>query len=280
MSIAPTQNWIGGFPSDDDRRWRAPLWATLLLGAGWLVYRATADPGLAGLVVCLHFGGDDWRTAAWLRRHDPRPGRGAACFWTYLAAGLWKVCVAATVVVFAAALLLQGPPGGGFVANVLPMVLLEAAAAVLLTTAATYTGLTIARRHGVRVWVGRDVHDARRGGYWPPTAGRFAGVPPDLATAADNRGFDLAAVAVFVTLTVLGVLAGALVVGGAAFLFKQPVGLFPAVVELYIVAACGVTLIVYQSTVVLTLRDRVLLPALAETPCDCWTDDEPEADAP
>src|SRR5947209_8481201 len=95
---------MGAKDDDPDRAgggWRPRLtWPALLL-AGWFLYEATAQPGLAAAVTCAKFGWADFRAARWLLRVDPDRRRGRACFWFYLAFGLWKVAVLATAVVIA-----------------------------------------------------------------------------------------------------------------------------------------------------------------------------------
>src|SRR5215475_3477379 len=82
------------------RGWRLSVsWYALLL-LGWLLYEATSQPELAAAVTCAKFGWSDWRAAWWLRRVDPDWRRGRTCFWFYLAYGLWKVAVMASVVMF------------------------------------------------------------------------------------------------------------------------------------------------------------------------------------
>src|SRR5262245_50371075 len=92
----------------------SPKWLTMagLLSVAWLVYEATAQPALAAVVFCLKFGWDDWRIAVWLWRSDPNRGRSHACFWAYVAAGLWRVAITGTVLMFAIAAFLERPQPG------------------------------------------------------------------------------------------------------------------------------------------------------------------------
>src|SRR5437763_14614346 len=94
-------------------------WSAFFL-LGWLLYECTSQPGLAAAVTCAKFGWSDWRAGWWLRRVDPDERRGRTCFWFYLAYGLWKVAVMASLVLFV--LLVgrsgvrrgaAGGPGGG-----------------------------------------------------------------------------------------------------------------------------------------------------------------------
>src|SRR5579883_1732807 len=89
-----------GVKEDDPDRtdgWRPHLtWSALFL-LGLLLYELTSQPGLAAAVTCVKFGWSDFQVARWLRRVDPDRGRGRTCFWFYLAFGLWKVAILATV---------------------------------------------------------------------------------------------------------------------------------------------------------------------------------------
>src|SRR5262245_14391990 len=111
-TAAPRRGWDSHFA------WYA------LLAVAWLIYELTAQPGLCAPVACAKFGWNDFLTARWLRRNDPHPGRGLACFWFYVASGLWKIALMAFFLMFAilflAALLEQpGAAGGHFEAEVL-----------------------------------------------------------------------------------------------------------------------------------------------------------------
>ena len=87
----------------DDRagRWANVLSVPLLLVIGWVLYELTAQPALGVAAVCIKFGWDDFRTAWWLRRRDPDWRRARACFWLYLASGLWKLAISASLMIFA-----------------------------------------------------------------------------------------------------------------------------------------------------------------------------------
>lgn len=72
-------------------RGRGALNWLLLAVLALFVFEWTAHPVLAAVVLSGKFGWDYACTADWLRRVDPHAGRGWACFWFYLATGLWKV---------------------------------------------------------------------------------------------------------------------------------------------------------------------------------------------
>src|SRR5436853_170122 len=72
----------------------ALVWSTLALVA-WVGFELTAQPAVVAAVVCSKVGWSDFLTAVWLRRCDPQRGRGRACSWFCLAAGVTKMVVAA-----------------------------------------------------------------------------------------------------------------------------------------------------------------------------------------
>ena len=168
----------------EPRRWLvAPSWYVLVL-LGWLLYEWTAQPGLAAAVTCAKFGWADWRTACWLRRVDPDPRRGRTCFWFYVAYGLWKVALMATLVMFV--LLLVGaaanrrqaarPPGAGLSPAAVG-VLAAAGVGFGLSFLTTYLSLWSALRNRVKVWLGAAPDLARRERYWPPYRGEQNAAP-------------------------------------------------------------------------------------------------------
>lgn len=69
-------------------------WLCVLLIA-WVVFDLTASDSLTAVVVCSKLGWDDWLTAIWLYRRDPRRVRAAVCSWFFIASGLWKMTVSA-----------------------------------------------------------------------------------------------------------------------------------------------------------------------------------------
>ena len=66
---------------------RALVWSTLALVA-WVGFELTAQPAVVAAVFCSKVGWNDFLTAVWLRRRDPHPGRGRACSWFCLSAGV------------------------------------------------------------------------------------------------------------------------------------------------------------------------------------------------
>jgi hypothetical protein len=148
-------------------------WPMLFL-IGWLLYELTTQPTVGAVAVCLKFGWEDFRTAIWLRRVDPRRMRGRACFWLYLAAGLAKTAGVAGLMSFAFVAI--SPKLGN------PQVRQRWAAVMEM---ATWTGLAmltgficsmftlgyasvLARWGRFRLWLSSDIHRARSRNHWPP----------------------------------------------------------------------------------------------------------------
>lgn len=150
----------------------------LILLTGLLIYEGTHEPAFAAMAMCLKFGWEDFRTAHWLRRTDPERNRGRACWWLYLASGLWQTAVIGVAMVFLTVVLdhffraaRQGPRA------VLDLrALLHGAGFTILfgfifSTFATLIALVYSWRHRVRPWLNGDVHIARRNQEWPPLYG-------------------------------------------------------------------------------------------------------------
>jgi hypothetical protein len=157
-------------------------WSAFFL-LGWLLYEATSQPGLAAAVTCAKFGWSDWRAAWWLRRVDPDWRRGRTCFWFYLAYGLWKVAVMASVVMFflllVSSMVRRKPaaPQGGEISPAVAGVLLAAGIGFGLSFFATYVSVWSALRHRVKIWLGIAPHLARTQKYWPPSTGQQNAAP-------------------------------------------------------------------------------------------------------
>jgi hypothetical protein len=237
--------------------WRPRFtWPALFL-IGWLLYEATAQPGLAAAVTCAKFGWADVKTALWLRRMDPDRGRGRACFWFYLAFGLWKVAVLATAMTIALLFLggLMNPArrrlGGDVLSPVLGGVLIAAAVGFGLSFLTTYIALWSALRHRVRVWLGIAPHRARSGRYWPPSHGQTNAAP-------------------FVTVTTLILTLWAFVLALLALATRA--GRFQ--LAFFIVLLAGVFLAFPGFLLVFRLLDHRVF---AQAPRDCWTCTEDEA---
>lgn len=160
--VAERSTWV--------ERWS---WGALL-GLGFLIYELTARPSFGISVACLKFGWNDVRTARWLWRRDPRRGRGWACFFFYLAFGLWKVTAAAVIFTGCLTALVtvlgRNPPEEFWhLAG-------TAAGGVVLLAVIPMIGVAFARRHGVRVWMDGSVSESRKENRWPPVATGFNAV--------------------------------------------------------------------------------------------------------
>lgn len=138
--------------------------------AAWVVFELTASDSLAAVAMCSKLGWDDWLTAIWLLRKDPRRFRAAVCALFFIASGLLKTTVSS----FAAMLGLiaihagQGPPAQppeAFGAVVLSL-FISFGCSSLFTFAASW----LAFKSNTKVWVEWRIHQARRDDAWPPTA--------------------------------------------------------------------------------------------------------------
>jgi hypothetical protein len=176
-------------PVTPSSRWHGTVtWSSLLL-AGLVLYEATNQPAVAVATFCSKFGWADFRTAQWLYRYDPRKERGRACWWLYVAWGLWKIGVAAFLtnlalaIVAAAIVFLTVFFPAGFVANrpagapQVRLIQLMAGAGVTLlaglgfSSCATLWAVVIGVRNRIRLWLGASVRRARRERLWPPYGG-------------------------------------------------------------------------------------------------------------
>jgi len=158
---------------------RALVWSMLGLIA-WLGFELTAQPAVVAAVVCSKCGWNDLLTAVWLRRRDPHRGRGRACSWFCLSAGVTKMVISAfamtmlisTVMVFTAGVQARPNPNPQFPdAFWGPLILMTAGAPVLSLLA--FVGCLSARWNKVHVWIDDPLHRARRADAWPPD---FSGV--------------------------------------------------------------------------------------------------------
>jgi hypothetical protein len=251
-------------------RWSAVLSWPLLVLLGWLLFELTAQPGLGAAVLCVKFGWNDFRTAWWLRRRDPWPARGRACFWTYLASGCGKVVLTAFLVMIVCVLLTPGRPGPGkqgAPANVPPPELLAAVftglVGGLLMVLTTTWALWLAWRHGVRVWLGGAVHQARRWDIWPPSQ----------VSHQPGNGAGCLIQCVLVVLLLILIM---LLILAVAF---APLG--PNQNTKALVAIGGLMLaMIGGSAAILYLGDVLNKHVLAGRPEECWPADEDRAPTP
>jgi hypothetical protein len=232
-------------------------WPALFL-IGWLIYEVTAQPDLGAAIVCAKFGWNDFCAALWLRRKDPDRGRARACFWFYLASGLWKMAITATLAIFAFAFLAanqqnaQKPRADG-----LPpwfgAVLLTALMGFGLSALTTLIALQLALRYRIKFWLSSSVHRFRRRNSWPPYDVWKLG--PNHA----GRVLLTSLILVLVTVTfTLSIPLGAAIGQHGNF----------AIVAIVVVAACACTV------AILIFRDILNHRFVAHTPWQCWGIDE------
>jgi hypothetical protein len=155
-------------------RWRSAFTWTGLAGAALVVYEFTNQPALGAAVLCLKFGWEDFKTAAWLMRVDPVKARGRACWWLYVGWGRFKATGAGFFVSFATLGVLAFLQEVGKVRapGAMDSALTGAAAAMLvawcLCTTATLCMVWRARHHRLKLWLHESVSSARRRRVWPP----------------------------------------------------------------------------------------------------------------
>jgi hypothetical protein len=227
-----------------------------LLALAWLLYELTAQPHLAAVVVCIKFGWNDMRAAVWLRRTDPERRRGRACFWIYLASGLWKIAMTAVLTMFACAFLIKppAPQPQAVMPDSLRMFISVALAALVgfgLSTLATCVALGLALRYRIKLWLSPTVDRARRKNAWPPY---------DEYTWTVNRAGRVIVTALILLSTVVVIV---LVVTMLTF-FQ---GLGPprgAVMGGITTGLVGIP------TLILALRDVLNRHTIARTPAECW----------
>jgi hypothetical protein len=231
------------------RRWRLPFTWLGLLALAWIVYELTHQPALGAVAVCLKFGWEDFCTARWLSRTDPDRRRGRACSWLFFAWGLWKTaCVAFLMSVAFAAVAPAAFQQAGAVAALWAFVstflttLAGFAASALATTCAVIT----AWRGGLRLWLDRAVHRARRLDCWPPAP---------LCEGRTNRIGQLLVTALALAVSWSGVVAFICVFQAGLPRFGPPT-----------LVALGLV----GPWVVCRVRDFIARRVRAETPWECW----------
>lgn len=224
------------------------VWLVLVV-VGVLVYELTAQPALAAVVACAKFGWEDLRTGWWLRRHALQP-QGRVCSWFFFSAAFWRIAVTAVLGVFAIATLgaalegaRQARPLPNEVAGLLGVIGLESLAAFALSGFVTCIAVVTAARRGVRVWIDKGIHQARRDRTWPPVRWQGNRVPTLLFAASFVLPLPPILATVVAAATVAPFVGGVLAV--VAMLFVWPVSL-------------------------LCLRDMMLRRVVAHNPEQCW----------
>ena len=260
-----------------------PWW--LILTVAFVVTELTAHPAIGVGVLCLKFGWNDFRTALWLRRHDPDRRRGAVCSWFYLSSGLWRVFLWSFALILiaipvlaateppqvrAARRLNAGPPLAPEIMTCLVMCLASYAAATMLTLLAVF----LAWRSRIKVWISGTISESRRLNKWPPRPipGRLA--PSNLLKAwLIGTGAGL-----FLFLFVAGI---ALVLVGVKLLLPMQIGNNQKSAVLVAVVV-GVGVILLTTMIILLIRGDIFSRIGATRPAECWPADEPipESDRP
>jgi hypothetical protein len=249
-------------------RWINAVSWPLLASLGLLFYELTAQPAIGAAVVCARFGWEDFLSARWLLHKDPNRGRGWACFWLYLASALIKVAASAVfllliinIISFAAqpAPPAQNvaPPAQNMAANgplpVWAVTGLEVLAAVALSTLATIWAFLLAWWYGVRVWLSRQVHRARRQGAWPPSR---------LAIGPGSNW------AVSLLMAQLGVVSLPIIFIAASLLVAMIGAFLPALA--WLAALAYLVSIVAWPFLFLVLTNFLRRRLIAQRPEDCW----------
>ncbi|MBS0260506.1 MAG: hypothetical protein JSS02_01010 [Planctomycetes bacterium] len=158
--------------------WTWPVVSLLAL----LVFEVTADLAWTIVVLCIKFGLENLLTGLWLRRADPNPGRGWACFWFSLLVGVGKIFLSSAlgIVLFVMVTAVIAPRGAA-AAN-LPQLRTVAGTLMIVVCVAEVVmvllgviACCVARWHRVTIWISPVLHQARRESVWPPGDSETAG---------------------------------------------------------------------------------------------------------
>lgn len=258
--MAPHDHFTDVAPAEHG--WTRHLTWPMLLGLGWLIYEITHKPALGAMAVCLKFGLSDFRTARWLSRIDEHRGRAQSCFWLYLATGLYKTAITGSVLAIGLTLLaailrprgLQPPPALNWAG--LKEAFLGAALTTLggfiLSVVVSHVALACALRHQVKLWLDRDIHQARRENVWPSCYSAGGRLNRAEFPIIVSLIFTLGLVTLVTLIGTVLALRGA---GGLAFLFGLGMALF--------VFAAGMRLF-------LRAAERLRREVFARSPEECW----------
>jgi hypothetical protein len=153
------------------RFWQRWYWPTVSLAA-LLAFELTASTALSTVLLCCHFGLEDWLTGLWLWRTDPDRGRGRACGWFSFARAVTRTLLAAfllmmLLVTITAQIARNQPRGPGNMPAGFWGIALLMTGGLPLATLLSLTACLSARRHAVKVWLDPGLHASRRTRQWP-----------------------------------------------------------------------------------------------------------------
>jgi hypothetical protein len=253
---SPLMGYNTGEPGPSPNRWRGVVALSVLLLVGWVLYELTAQPALGVAAVCIKFGWEDFRTAWWLRARDRLPGRGRACFWLYIASGLWKIAITASLMIFGYVFLkIAGALAAKRAAPHVVGSMLTAFGGIAMAAITASAAVVLALVGNHRLWLHHGVHRARRYDVWPPPHW------PEHSSNLAGMLLGTTWFAVGVPVILFGVLLGVAVTLGP---IRQPgAGL---VVVLGFPGLC----LAWALALYRTVRGRWGRRVFAATPADCW----------
>ena len=138
-------------------RWTRLFWQSLPLVLGLFAFELTANSMLAIALACLKCGWEEFLSAVWLLRWDPKRTRAIACACFYAALGFIKACVTGLAMVVVLALLSQALQGGrvaGPLFHQFAAAFLTIAGGGIAFALVMALGITIALFGRIQIWVG------------------------------------------------------------------------------------------------------------------------------
>ena len=229
----------------------------LTVAVAVVLFLLTRNPLIASILPYLRAGWPAFRSALWLRRCDPLPGRGRACFWFYLATAGWRAGTAALVVLVTLRLLQDvsaEPPDRTKMARAAMIVFGGVLASVLLGV----IGIASALIRRVRVFVIPNIRNL--------CGGEFPLVP---AVAGQRHRFNHA---IFILGTSLMLPVAAAGTGLLVTLSFANPNIFPVVP-----AILGFSLIGIGPFATIPVYGYCSSRIIARTPGDCWRQDASQA---
>jgi hypothetical protein len=140
---------------------RIRVYLPWLVVAGSIAVAWMLVPSLAAAIACLAVGARDFRRGRRLARSLPDKAGGAICARFTHAWGAWKVAATALALAVALAAVYRPVRDGHEPPSALATLMLICLAGYALSAALTASGLFLAYRSGMRVWVGEGVNRAR-----------------------------------------------------------------------------------------------------------------------